>query len=50
MDPIKCKNCEVAKKLRENTGDLACCMWYMDHVVICDEPVENCPKLKRWGV
>lgn len=47
MDPIKCNNCEVAKILHENTGDPACCAWYMDHVVICDEPVENCPKLKN---
>lgn len=37
----KCDTCQIEMQIRESK-EPACCVWYMDHVVIAGESVENC--------
>lgn len=38
----KCELCAVRNRVRESK-EPACCKWYLEHVVILEEPVDNCP-------
>lgn len=41
MIPKKCMGCKVFQDILESDVP-ACCMWFMDNVVICGDSVENC--------
>lgn len=37
----KCDSCKIEMSIRKSK-EPACCKWYMDHVVINDESVDDC--------
>lgn len=37
----KCKNCKIEMEI-EHSEQPACCAWYLEHVVICGESVDDC--------
>lgn len=38
---MKCNNCKVNEEV-ENSKAPACCIWYMDNVIIGGKDVEEC--------
>ena len=45
MTGEKCKTCEIYKKTQSQP--LACCIWYMDNVVLGNKKVEDCTDYKK---
>lgn len=39
---MKCNTCKVQKMVNESI-EPSCCVWFMDHVVIGDESIDQCP-------
>ena len=37
----KCNTCKVGKEIKKST-EPACCIWYMDNVVLGDKNVNDC--------
>lgn len=44
----KCKTCEIYKELKECSAD-ACCIWFMDNVVLGDKTIEDCTEYKPYN-
>ena len=38
---MRCDTCDVMRRIEESK-EPACCAWYLDHVVILGETVEDC--------
>ena len=45
MTGEKCKTCEIYKKAQSQS--FACCIWYMDNVVLGNKKVEDCTDYKK---
>lgn len=37
----RCNTCKISKEIEKST-EPACCMWYMDNVVLGDKNVNDC--------
>ena len=46
MTGEKCKTCEIYK-MAQSQSSLACCIWYMDNVVLGNKKVEDCTDYKK---
>ena len=42
----KCNTCKVGKEIEKST-EPACCIWYMDNVVLGDKNVNDCDNISR---
>ena len=51
MTGEKCKTCEIYKACeiykKAQNQSLACCIWYMDNVVLGNKKVEDCTDYKK---
>ena len=45
MTGEKCKTCKIYKMAQSQS--LACCIWYMDNVVLGNKKVEDCTDYKK---
>ena len=37
----KCNTCKISKEIEKST-EPACCIWYMDNVVLGDKSIDDC--------
>lgn len=42
----RCKTCDVERRVREST-EPACCVWFLENVVIKGDTVRNCPNYEH---
>lgn len=42
----KCDTCRIKKEIEKST-EPACCIWYMDNVVLGDKTSDDCPKYEK---